>query len=74
MGSDRPDHYREHMHECLQLARITTAPEHRAVLVANFCFGIGIPSPHNSGPVAPSDLCPDVPISGRKPCGWFLAP
>ena len=33
-GSDRPDHYREHMHECLQLAGMTAGPEHRAVLVA----------------------------------------
>ena len=34
-GSDRPDHYREHMHECLQLAGMTAGPEHRAVLVAS---------------------------------------
>jgi hypothetical protein len=34
MGSDRPDQYREAMHECLQLAGMTTASEHRAVLVA----------------------------------------
>ena len=34
MGPDRPDQYREAMHECLQLARMTAGPEHRAVLVA----------------------------------------
>jgi hypothetical protein len=34
MGPDRPDQYREAMHECLQLAGRTTGPEHRAVLVA----------------------------------------
>jgi hypothetical protein len=33
MGPDRPDQYREAMHECLQLAGMTTGPEHRAVLV-----------------------------------------
>jgi hypothetical protein len=26
--------YRQHMHECLQLAGMMTSPEHRAVLVA----------------------------------------
>jgi hypothetical protein len=34
MGPDRPDQYREAMHECLQLAGMTAGPEHRAVLVA----------------------------------------
>ena len=34
MGPDKPDHYRNHMHERLQLAGMTTGPEHRAVLVA----------------------------------------
>jgi hypothetical protein len=34
MGPDRPDHYREAMHECLQLAGMTTGPEHRAELVS----------------------------------------
>jgi hypothetical protein len=34
MGPDRPDHYREAMHECLRLAGMTTGPEHRAVFVS----------------------------------------
>ena len=34
MGPDRPDQFREAMHECLQLADMTAGPEHRAVLVA----------------------------------------
>jgi hypothetical protein len=33
-GPWKIDHFREHIHECLQLAGMTTSPEHRAVFVS----------------------------------------